>query len=129
MPDVPWQRPWPFSSPWAPACQISSAPASRLFVEVIPGAGDDAGGAGARLEADPAVARPRELWTRRPGPVGEAVLVERVPGEHGCGLAREGMVRLEPEQGERVASSAVQRAEAAVVVVLPPQPVVAAAGA
>ena len=28
LPDVPWQRPWPFSFRWAPARQTSSAPAS-----------------------------------------------------------------------------------------------------
>jgi hypothetical protein len=73
------------------------------------------------------ITRACEPRTRRAGPVGKAALAERVPGKNGCGLAREGIVRLESEQGECVSGGAVQRAEAAIVVILPPQPVVAPA--
>jgi hypothetical protein len=51
-----------------------------------------------------------------------------MPGENGCGLAREGIVRLVSEQGKRVSGGAVRRDEAAVVVVLPPERVVAPPG-
>jgi hypothetical protein len=43
---------------------------------------------------------------------------------HGRRLGGKRIVLFEPEQHERVACSAVQRAEAAVVVVLPPESVV-----
>src|SRR6185437_191243 len=99
----------------------------EILVEVVPGAGEDTRSAGAPLQHDPAVARARELRAWRAGPVGESVLAERVSREDGGALARDGVVRLETEQGECVARDAVERAEAAVVVVLPPQPVVAAA--
>jgi len=52
-----------------------------------------------------------------------------VLGENGCGFAREGVVRLESEQRESIPGGAVQRAETAVIVALPPQAVIAAAGA
>jgi hypothetical protein len=58
----------------------------------------------------------------------EAVLAERVPAEHGRRLSGKPIICVEPEQDERVACSAVPRAEAAVVVILPPEPVVAPAG-
>src|SRR5439155_22427174 len=92
----------------------------EVLVEVVPGAGEDTGGAGAPLETDPTISRARELRPRRAGPVGEATLAECMPGENGCGLARECIVRLESEQGKCVSRDAVQRAEAAVVVILPP---------
>ena len=44
-------------------------------------------------------------------------------GENARGFGHERVVRLQPEQDERIACGAVQRAEATVVVVLPPQPV------
>src|SRR5690349_10159747 len=54
----------------------------ELLVEVLPRAGKDTRRAGAPLEADPAVTRTRKLRSRRAGPVGEAVLAERVPREN-----------------------------------------------
>jgi hypothetical protein len=61
----------------------------ELFVEILPGAGEDSGRSRAPLEADPAVSCPRELAACRSRPVGEPVLADRVPGECGCGpLAR-----------------------------------------
>jgi hypothetical protein len=51
-----------------------------------------------------------------------------MPGENGRGLARERIVRLESEQGKRVAGGTMQRAQAAVVVILAPEAVVAPAG-
>src|SRR5439155_20613229 len=98
----------------------------QLLVEILPGAGEDPRRARAPLEADPA-AGDSELWTRRARPVGGPVLAERVAGEHVRRLGGERVVRLEPEQGERVACGAVHRAQAAVVVVLSPEPVVAPA--
>ena len=47
--------------------------------------------------------------------------------ENGRALARDGVVELEAEQSECVSRDTIQRAGATVVVVLPPQPVVAAA--
>ena len=99
----------------------------EVLVEIVPGAGDDTWRAGAPLETDPAVSWPRELRAWRAGPVGEAVLAERVSRENGRALARDGSVWLETEQSECVSRDAVERAEAAVVVILPPQPVAAAA--
>jgi hypothetical protein len=99
----------------------------EIRVEILPGAGDDTGRAGAQLETDPTVSWPCELRTRHAGPVREAVLAERVSRQNLGALTRDGIVRLETEQSERVSRDAVERAEAAVVVVLPPQPVVAAA--
>src|SRR5690242_20127929 len=48
----------------------------EVLVEILPGAGDNAWRAGAPLETDPTVSWPRELPTRRSGPVREAVLAE-----------------------------------------------------
>jgi hypothetical protein len=50
-------------------------------------------------------------------------------GEDGGRLGCEPVVRLEPQQDERVPCGAVQGAETAIVVVLPPERVVAPAGA
>src|SRR5262249_221398 len=99
----------------------------EILVEVVPSAGDDTGRAGAPLKDDPAVSRARELLARRAGPVGEAVLAERISRENGRAHACDGIVWLETEQSECVSRDAVERAQAAVVVVLSPQPVVAAA--
>src|SRR5204863_4015072 len=57
----------------------------ELFVEILPGAGQDPGSSRAPLESDPAVGAD-ELRTRRAGPVGEAALPKRGAGEHGRGL-------------------------------------------
>src|SRR5438046_1975589 len=62
----------------------------QLFVEVVPRAGEDPGSARAPLQA-------ADLSARRAGPVGEAVLSDRVPGENGRRLARERLVRLDAE--------------------------------
>ena len=51
-----------------------------------------------------------------------------MPGQHRRRLAGQCLVRLEAEERERVAGGAVQRAQAAVVVVLTPKPVLATAG-
>ena len=99
----------------------------EILVEEVPGAGDDPRRAGAPLHTDPAVSWPRELRSRRAGPVGEAVLAERMSRENGRALARDGIVGVEAEQSECVSRDAVECAQAAVVVVLAPQPVVAAA--
>ena len=91
----------------------------ELLVEVVARAGEHARSAGAPLETDVPVAAGK-LRTRRAGPVGEVALAEGGAVEHGRRLSRERLVRLEPEQGERVSSGAVHRAETAVIVVLPP---------
>src|SRR5690349_2327552 len=91
----------------------------KLLVEVVPRAGEDAGGSGAPLQA-------LRLPGRRAGPVGEAVLSGCIAREDSGGLAGKRLVRLDPEQCERVARGAVQRAQAAVVVILPPETVLAA---
>jgi putative ABC transport system ATP-binding protein len=79
----------------------------EVLVEILPGAGDDTWRAGAPLETDPTVSWPRELRTRRAGPVGEAVLAERMSRENGRALARDGSVWLETEQSECVSRDAV----------------------
>jgi hypothetical protein len=53
----------------------------EVLVEVVPGAGEDTRSAGAPLKTDQTIARARELRTRRAGPLGEAALAERMPGE------------------------------------------------
>jgi hypothetical protein len=100
----------------------------EVLVDVVERAGEDTRSPGAPLEADPAVARARKLRTRRAGPVREAALAERSPRKDGSRLARKATIRFETAQGEGISGGAVQRAEAAVVVVLPPEPVVAPAG-
>jgi hypothetical protein len=45
-------------------------------------------------------------------------------GQHGCCLGCKVLIRPKPQQGEGVSGSAVQRAQAAVVVILPPHPIV-----
>ncbi len=97
----------------------------QFFVEVLPGAGGDTGRSGTPLEADAALCV-NELRTRRTGPVRETVLAEGSAGEHARRLSGKHVVRLEPEQRERIAGGAVKCAETAVVLVLPPEPVVAA---
>ena len=99
---------------------------------------------GERAEATCEVSNDRASWTvvapvniavtrsdqrpiRRPGPVGEPVPADSVPREDGRGLGREHVVGLEAEQREGVAGGAVQRAQAAVVVVLSPETVFSAA--
>ena len=79
----------------------------EVLVEVVPGAGEDTGGAGAPLETDSTISRAQERTTGCSRPVGQAVRTHRVPGENGCGLAREPIVRLEAEQGKRVSGCAV----------------------
>jgi hypothetical protein len=37
----------------------------QVFIEVLPGAGEDTGSAGAPLETDPTISRPRELRPKR----------------------------------------------------------------
>src|SRR5205085_10937837 len=96
----------------------------EVLIEVVPRAGEDTGGTGAPLETDSTISRAHERTAGSSRPVGQAVRTHRVPGENRCGLAREAIVRLEAEQGKRVSGCAVQRAQAAVVVVLPPEPVV-----
>jgi hypothetical protein len=91
----------------------------QFFVEIFPGAGEDTRGSGAPLQTDAAVSA-SELRTRGARPIGESVLAERGPREHGRRLSSERVVRLEPEQDERITCGAVKRAETAVVVVLPP---------
>src|SRR5262249_20445035 len=98
----------------------------KVLVEVVRGAGDDTGRARAELKTDPTVARPLELGARRAGPVGEPVLAERMSRENGRALVGDGIVGLVAEQSECVSGHPVERAEAAIVVVLPPQPVAAA---
>src|SRR6185437_13884194 len=98
----------------------------EVLVEIVPSAGDDTRRAGAPLKDDPAVSWARELRARRAGPVGEAVLAERMSRENGRALARDGVVGLEAEQSECVSRHAVERAQATVVVVLSPQPVASA---
>src|ERR687895_2488767 len=52
----------------------------QLLVEILPGAGEDTVSAGAPLDTDPTISGPRELLPKRcAGPVGEAVIAERVP--------------------------------------------------
>jgi hypothetical protein len=79
----------------------------EVLVEILPGAGDDTWRAGAPLETDPTVSWPRELRTRRAGPVREAVLAERMSRENGRALASDGSVWLETEQSEGVSRDAV----------------------
>jgi hypothetical protein len=50
--------------------------------------------------------------------------MHRMLGQHGCCLGCKVLITLKPQQGEGVSGSAVQRAQAAVVVILPPQPIV-----
>src|SRR4029453_16076580 len=67
--------------------------------------------------------------TRRAGPVGVATRAERMAREDGRTLASEGVVRGESQQSKRVFGEAGDRAEAAVVAILPPEPIGAAAAA
>src|SRR5579884_3755595 len=101
----------------------------ELLVHVAPGAGDHSRGAGAPLQADAAVPWSHERPFRCARPVRQTAAVHGVPIEERCGRARESSVSLEAEQGERVPRGSVQRAEAVVVVVLPPESVLATAGA
>jgi len=94
----------------------------EVLVEVVPGAGEDAGRARAPLETG-------DLPTWRPRPVGQAVLPDRVASEDSCGRGAERVVGLETTQGQRVARSAVERPHAAVIVVLPPETVLSAPAA
>src|SRR5687768_16476207 len=88
----------------------------QIFIEVLPGPGEDTGSAGTPLETDPTISRPHELRPRCAGPIGQAVLAEHVPCQHGRRLGGNRIICVEPEQDERVACSAGGRAEAAVVV-------------
>src|SRR5207244_9416724 len=83
----------------------------EIFVEIVPRSHEDTWSAGAPLETDPTIARTRKLRARRAGPVGEAVLAERVPCENGCGIACEGLVSIAQEQGTRAARCSVTRAD------------------
>src|SRR5437773_11563278 len=93
----------------------------QLFVEVLPGAGDDTRRTGAPLEASVAICT-SEPRTRRTGPVGETSLAEGRTGEHARRVSGKRVVWLETEQGKRIAGSTVNCAETAVIVVLPPEP-------
>jgi hypothetical protein len=100
----------------------------EVLVEVVPGAGDDTGSPRAPLETDAsAAAGIGELRARRAGPIREAVLAEGVASKDSGGLG-DRVVGLEATQGERVAGGAVHAAETAVIVVLPPESVLAATG-
>src|SRR5207244_11836051 len=93
----------------------------EVLVEILPGAGDDTWRAGAPLETDPTVSWPRELRTRRAGPVREAVLAERMSRENGRALARNRTIWLEPEQNESDPRDTVERGESGVVGALAPE--------
>src|SRR5207247_5674434 len=73
----------------------------EVLVEVVPGAGEDAGSARAPLETG-------DLPAWRPRPVGQAVLADRVATEDSSGLGAERVLGLETPQGQRVARSAVE---------------------
>src|SRR5436190_9366081 len=92
----------------------------QLLVEVLQGAGDDARSPRAPLQASGLA-----TWCSRP--VRKAVLADCMPRENCRRLTGKRLVRLEPEQGEGIARGTVNHAEAAIVVVLPPEPVVSAA--
>src|SRR5438034_2230852 len=58
----------------------------EVLVQVVPGACHDTGSARAELETDPTVTWPLELRARHAGPVGEAILAERMSREDGRAL-------------------------------------------
>jgi len=127
MPGVPWQRPWS-SRPWGP---LRARRARRRR-----GRGPRRGSPTRRQRR---LVRPwstgdrslrpvgRELRTRRARPVGEAVLAERMSCENGGAHVCNGIFPLEAKQGECVPGGTVESTEAAIVVVLPPESIVAAA--
>ena len=95
----------------------------------VPRTGEDAWSARAPLETDPTVSGPHERPARRARPVGETALEHRILGEDCRRLCGERLIRTEPEQRKSVACGAVQGAQTAVVVVLPPETVLAATAA